>query len=163
MWSSFLKKAESARDAYRPSVKLACLRPQRLVLRPRDINKQSWKARNSKCGFLHSTPEKSEQAETLTRLQVKTDAALVWENCRLYNSRPSDEPVRDMCTEVEQEFRKLWAKAGLEPQKPRGEKESAQPAESRTEDLESDEVDLPYTQIQEDSVPEQYSVFQGTP
>lgn len=86
--------------------------------------------------------------------QVEEDASLVWGNCRAYNNRPSDQPVRDMCSEVEEEFAKLWAKAGLGQHK--------LPAEPLPTDL-NEEIaeETLYTDIQEDNVPEHYNIFHG--
>lgn len=94
--------------------------------------------------------------------QVKRDAALVWKNCRLYNSRPSDEPVREMCTEVELEFKKLWTKAGLEGPEPSSiQHQDKADGDELQEEEEAEEMHPGFTEVDESSVPEQYNVFQG--
>ena len=60
-----------------------------------------------------------------------------------------------MCDEVEKEFNKLWAKAELG--------DFMSKTELPTEDVEdnSDEDHAPYINVQEDTVPLQYNIFQG--
>ena len=87
---------------------------------------------------------------------------MVWQNCRLYNSRPSDETVREMCSEVEQEFKKLWTKAGLEGSEAARDQPSNEAAGGQSEEeAENSPIQVGYVEIQESQVPEQYNVFQG--
>lgn len=44
---------------------------------------------------------------------MKDNVELVWQNCILYNSRPADQPTRDLCNDVQRHFEKLWTEAGL--------------------------------------------------
>lgn len=45
--------------------------------------------------------------------EVLRDVQLVWSNCYLFNSRPEDLEVREMCDEAQQCFDALWDSAGL--------------------------------------------------
>ena len=86
----------------------------------------------------------------------------MWKNCRLYNSRPSDEPVREMCSEVEQEFKKLWTKAGLEGLESAHDQPIVEAGGDKSESEGGHSlIQIGYTEVQESSVPEQYNVFRG--
>lgn len=56
----------------------------------------------------------AERPQYCTSLQVKADVALVWSNCLLYNSRPIDQPTRDLCADVQRHFENGWSEAGLD-------------------------------------------------
>eukprot|EP00192_Tetraselmis_astigmatica_P018720 CAMPEP_0117697012 /NCGR_PEP_ID=MMETSP0804-20121206/28992_1 /TAXON_ID=1074897 /ORGANISM="Tetraselmis astigmatica, Strain CCMP880" /LENGTH=235 /DNA_ID=CAMNT_0005511215 /DNA_START=124 /DNA_END=828 /DNA_ORIENTATION=+ len=76
--------------------------------------------------------------------EVLRDVNHVWDNCYLYNSRPEDEEVRDMCQEAQQYFNTLWKSSGLgEPiavttRKARAKEPPSPPMEYTEEDLPSD-------------------------
>lgn len=70
-----------------------------------------------------------------------------------------------MCTEVEQEFKKLWTKAGLEGLGPDREqpKDETGGEEEGAEESDDVPISLGYTEVQESLVPEEYNIFQGGP
>ena len=86
-------------------------------------------------------------------MQVKADVDLIWENCLNYNSRDSDEPVREICNEVKKEFERLWAEAGLGSH-PKHSTRMPIPVKNQMPD--------DTTQITEKEVPERYNLPTGS-
>ena len=62
-------------------------------------------------------------------------------------SRPEDQPTRDLCAEVQQQFERLWAEANFAPEEPPARKTPGQK--------------VTVTEIDEAAVPEQYNILQG--
>ncbi len=71
-----------------------------------------------------------------------------------------------MCTEVEQEFKKLWTKAGLEGSEPAADISKHEATAVTGEEQDEEEADdgpaYPgYLEVQESNIPDQYNVYQG--
>ena len=65
----------------------------------------------------------------------------------LPGSRLEDQPTRDLCAEVQQQFERLWAEANFAPEEPPARKTPGQK--------------VTVTEIDEAAVPEQYNILQG--
>ena len=84
--------------------------------------------------------------------QVKTDADLVWSNCLRYNRRPIDQPTRDVCNEVKDEFERLWAEADLA---------ARDGTVMPTSTTKNNKQAIDTLQISEKDVPDEFNIIKG--
>ena len=84
--------------------------------------------------------------------QVKTDVDLVWSNCLRYNRRPIDQPTRDVCNEVKDEFERLWAEADLA---------ARDGTVMPTSTTKNNKQAIDTLQISEKDVPDEFNIIKG--